>query len=137
MWKFTQLAVLLGIFSCKGGENIGLSLDETLYSVFGHTLFIKPELVSFKEVHLGMDHVEKKFVMISGRVLEIGSHQTYLVLGDHEDRLIVATTSVIGSNDKKMAIGSHIGVVGMVESGKKGMPFLRAHAIHIKGSSKG
>jgi hypothetical protein len=60
-----------------------------------------------------------------------------LVLGDQEDRLIVATTNVIGSGDSNLAIGTDIGVVGTVEAGKKGMPFIRAYAIHLKGSPKG
>lgn len=133
-WYSLMVVFSLVLVSCRRSEKIGLKFDEVFFEFFGETLFIKPELVSFKEVHLGLEQVDKKFVKVTGQVIDLGNHETYIVIGNKEDRLIVATTASYRSSDQKLNVGSNVGVVGVIEAGKKGMPFLRAYAINIQGS---
>ena len=65
--------------------------------------------------------------------MEIGSYQTYMVLSDNTARMLVVLTEIdfydlIGEENLQ---GEEVKILGMVDYGKKGLPYILAKSIIV------
>ena len=129
-FRFCSLLVATLTLGCAGGSEFGREIDSKVFGRSGGTLFEKPEEVSLREVHLSLDKLSHSTVIIQGTVSDVSPHGTYLVLGDESGRLLVMLTSLVLDKGYSQELKHrHLRVLGSIESGKKGLPLLRARAI--------
>ena len=126
------LALLVSLVSCKSGESTGQFCDRLLFQHFGVTVFHKPTLVPMKEVHLESGRLSGKELLVKGVILEMGKNGTYFVISDQTARLLVVLTEL---EDAGVALKNQrprmVQIIGTVQSGKKGLPYLKASSMNI------
>ena len=132
-----RIAVCLGILlfmlsGCKVDSNsIFNSLNSMIFMSFGFSIGNNASSLSIKELRLSGNIIESE-VEVEGQVEEVSSNNTYFVISDQSARLLVVTTDLLpkvrGVVFKK-GKGSTVKVIGKVEIGKKGLPFLKASAV--------
>jgi hypothetical protein len=125
------IASIVFIEGCGEKFNPTVFFDKVIFTQIADTIFEKPKIVGFKEIHLSNDFFTDKLVQVKGNVVEKGDLGTFIILGEGDDRLIVATTDLVREFRQRIYIGHSISVLGTVETGKKGMPFLRAQSIKL------
>lgn len=115
---------------CVKTEEIPTTLDRLAFQYIGGTLFTNPETMTLKEIHLDSGSLGGREIIIEGRVAEVSPHSTYVVLTDDTARMLVVLTDITTD-----AVGAHNGhptalrVLGTIEAGKKGLPFVRAISV--------
>lgn len=124
-----SLVLLSGCFKT---EEMPGRVDRWSFHRFGGTLFGNPDLLTLKEIHLDTGTLTGREVIVEGHVAEVSKHGTYLVLKDTTARLLVVLTdmeaaSALLSDEKPKALR----VLGTVESGKKGLPYLKARSVNF------
>ena len=125
--------VLFSCLTCYGCnfqvESIPKTIDLNSFSWIGSTLFADPPTVSMKEVHLESTLLLGREVIVEGKVIELGDFGTYLVLADEGARMLVVITEIGELELRPEDIGqANIRVLGSVNNGKKGLPYIQARA---------
>lgn len=126
--------IILGIFlvSCNRLDEIKSSIDRLSFETTGGTVFSNPTTVTTKEIHFDTGKLVGVPVILTGRVEELGSHHTHITLSDSSGRLLVVMTELSESDQYfKDTSKPNIKVFGVIERGKKGLPFLQASAIKL------
>lgn len=118
------------VVGCFRAEELPGRIDRWSFHRFGGTLVGSPDLLTLKEIHLDTGTLTGKEVIVQGEVGEVGKHGTYLVLKDSSARLLVVLTDLDATSALLVPGGSTttLRILGVIESGKKGMPFLRARS---------
>jgi hypothetical protein len=132
MRKLVSLAFLAVVLTgCWQRESLPHLVDHISFRWIGGTLFTNPDLLTMKEIHLDNGTLSGREIIIEGKVAEVSPHGTYLVLIDDTARMLVVLTDMQGAQtylnaEKPKALR----VLGTVESGKKGLPQIRAHSLN-------
>ncbi len=124
------LVLTMGQIGCKKIQVIKDDLDELSFSWTGGTVFGDPFQVTTKQLHFDTGDLFGKDVILEGDIQVRGVASTHLVMSDQEGRILVVLTSVDDSYhflDK--AEVNHVKVLGRLERGKKGLPYLLAKAV--------
>ena len=122
--------------SCDGGGLIG-NIDHFSFCKWGTTIFTDPQQVSLKEIHLDTGNLLGRTIVIEGKLQDIGKHLTHIVVDDNTARMLVVLTHMrsaeekIGNTPPKM-----VKILGVVERGKKGLPYVSAIAINKEPNQK-
>ena len=124
--------LLLVVLGCKDDSNgIFSSLNSLVFKSFGFSIGNNASSLSIKELRLSGNIIESE-VEIEGQVEEVSANNTYFVISDQTARLLVVTTDLLPKVRDvvfQSGKGSNVKVIGKVEIGKKGLPFLKASAI--------
>lgn len=122
----------LFLISCDKGREIKRDLDYLSFRVIGGTLFEKPNIVTTKELHFDTGRMIGREVIIEGKISDVGKYDTYLVLSDDVGRMLVVLTHIEEAGDiLSRAKGGQLKVLGTVERGKKGLPYILAKSIKL------
>ena len=106
------------------------SLDRAVFSRSGKFLFSSYAPITLKEIHLGLEELRGKKVLIEGKVVESGKHHTFFVMEDDSARMLVVLTRFPNIlPDLGTRQGKNVKVLGIVGNGKKGLPVVMASAI--------
>ncbi|MBI2602011.1 MAG: hypothetical protein HYW48_03055 [Deltaproteobacteria bacterium] len=103
-------------------------IDNKSFQSLGATVFSEPEEVSIKQIHLDNTPMVGRQVVIEGEIVDVGKYLTYVVVSDESARMLVILTGLQGFTVKENR-NLRVKILGMVERGKKGIPYVRAHAI--------
>ena len=125
---FKQLLFLALLSSCNNSSVS--SVDSSVFTWTGGTLFSDPILVNSKDIHLDSGHLLGQSVVFEGKVVSKGDYNTHFVLSDKLGRMIVVLTDL---NDKKLVAlkqSKNIKVLGVVERKSKGYPYISARALN-------
>lgn len=130
---YVVLILLYTSFGCKQGKELQKYVDYQAFEHIGGTLFSTPSQVTMKEIHLDKGLLFGREVMLKGQIIEIGSYQTYMVLSDNTARMLVVLTDLdfydtIGEENLQ---GKEVKILGMVDYGKKGLPYILAKSIVV------
>ena len=134
MARISCALLLLSLsLSCKQGLQLKKYIDYQSFETIGGTLFSTPSQVTMKEIHLDKGLLFGQEVMLKGTIMEIGSYQTYMVLSDNTARMLVVLTELdfyelIGEENLQ---GEEVKILGMVDYGKKGLPYILAKSIIV------
>lgn len=107
------------------------TLDSFVFKTAGVTLLSNPSSVSIKELRLSGNKADSE-VVVEGKIEERSENSTYFVISDDSARMLVVTTELAPKMAEiafKSPANSVVRVIGKVEIGKKGLPFLKASAI--------
>lgn len=123
--------LLAGIGCQREVGGLMRQVERLAFQTSGFSVLSNPATVSIKELRLSGNKLETQ-VVVEGRVEEFSKNSTYFVISDDSARLLVVTTDLppkVSSIVYKGGRGSWVKVIGKVEIGKKGLPFLRASSV--------
>lgn len=127
--KLLPILLFVGVVSCKA--QIKEELDYFVYDKSGFTVFSEPKVVNTKDLHIesGVDVGES--VVVEGEVVSWGEYKTHFVLNDKFGSLLVVTTDLPHLDKIAEFEGGKVKVkvLGVVERGKKGLPFVQAKVL--------
>ena len=116
--------------SCHSLQDVGQGLDTWSFAQTGGTIFGNPFQVTTKQLHFDTGELFGKDIVLEGKVEYFGAAFTHLLLADKEGKVLVVTTSLPELyKDFDKAIGPRIRILGRLERGKKGLPYLMARAV--------
>lgn len=128
--RFCLLGLAWFLGGCQDKLPVSQAIDRRVFEHFGSTLFSDPDLMTTKELHFDTGRHLGREVVVEGSVLDLGEHGTHIVVKDDFGRLLVVTTDIGGvSNDMLIKENQPLRVLGVVERGKKGLPYIYARAI--------
>lgn len=112
-------------------KNLHDRLDMLSFEKFGGTLFSNPTQVSTKDILFDGSPLSGAPVIIEGHAAEVDKHRTYLIIQDNFGRLLVVLTNVSNSPlvGKGLSGSMRIRILGSIDHGKKGLPFLIARSL--------
>ena len=118
--------------ACNGTETITTLVDRLMFQHAGGTLFTNPGTITMKEIHLEGVALKGKEVVIEGKVVEVSSHYTYIVIADDQARMLVVLTGIESAGPLlKAAVPHNVKVLGVIESGQKGLPYVMARSLNV------
>lgn len=137
--RFVVLVLfLLSAVGCqREASGLKRQIERFAFQISGLSVLGNPATVSIKELRLSGNKLETQ-VVIEGKVEEFSENSTYFVISDESARLLVVTTDLPPKTSNvvyKGGTGSKVKVIGKVEIGKKGLPFLRASSVTSGSSS--
>jgi hypothetical protein len=124
------LLLALSSISCQKVQGLKDSIDETSFSWTGGTVFGEPFQVTTKQLHFDTGDLFGKDVILEGDIMERDTVSTHLVMADQDGRILVVLTGV---DDSYRILGqesvNRVKILGRLERGKKGLPYLLAKAV--------
>ncbi|MCX6129060.1 MAG: hypothetical protein NTX25_08375 [Proteobacteria bacterium] len=131
--RFGSYFLAVSVFclcGCIKIETAKNSVDELSFAWTGGTVFTEPFQVTTKQLHFDTGDLFGRDVILEGEIEERGESSTHLVMSDQEGRILVVLTAVDNSYKflNKPNI-NHVKVLGRLERGKKGLPYLLAKAV--------
>ena len=113
------------VSSCSGS---GLSsLDRQFFNWTGKTILRGSQLLSLKQIHLGVIGREKNLTLVRGEIDFVDDLGTYLVIKDDTTKLIVDISQLKISEAKyRRQITGSVEVIGVVDREHRGLPSLKA-----------
>lgn len=132
---FAAITLMIGIAGCS---KLGERIDRFAFESFGGTLVSSPKEVTVKEIHLDNGMLLGKKIIVEAAVVSIGEHSTHVVVADHSARLLVVTTELANAPELlENAKPKSFRVLGTLERGKKGLPYVLASAIALNSEAGG
>lgn len=135
MLRSLLLCLVFFSLGCNEVDSLKRYVDYASFKVIGGTLFSDPNQVTTKEIHFDSGRLLGREVIVEGQVLSYGKFDTYLVLSDESGRMLVVLTHIVGVDSdvedtiKRQQNRSVLRVLGSVERGKKGLPYLLARSV--------
>lgn len=121
---------LLTLASCHSVQNLSAGVDTWSFAHTGGTIFGNPFQVTTKQLHFDTGELFGKEIVLEGKVEYFGAAFTHLLLADKEGKVLVVTTELPESyKEFSQEINPRIRILGRLERGKKGLPYLLAHAV--------
>lgn len=130
------IGMLLGLVGCFRVDQLPAAVDGWAFFKMGGTFFVNPDALTLKEIHLDTGSLTGREVIVEGQVADVSSHGTYLVLKDETARMLVVLTEMEDAGPLLKSLQPKaLRVMGTVETGKKGLPFVRARAVNQPGDA--
>ncbi|MES2746386.1 MAG: hypothetical protein V4655_13225 [Bdellovibrionota bacterium] len=124
------LVAALALSACQSASDLGTNLDTWSFSRTGGTVFTSPFQVTTKQLHFDTGELFGKDIVLEGDVEYFGAAFTHLLLADKEGKMLVVTTNLTDSyKEFGETKAARIRVLGRLERGKKGLPYLMARAV--------
>ncbi|MFW7378050.1 MAG: hypothetical protein ACOH5I_04520 [Oligoflexus sp.] len=135
--SFLLIFISLTLVSCDKGYKLRRNLDYLSFQMVGGTVFEKPNSVTTKELHFDTGRMIGREVVIEGKIVDLGKFDTYLVLSDGVGRMLIVLTHIEEAGDiLTRSKNRQLKVLGTVERGKKGLPYILAKSIKLVKKSK-
>ncbi|MBC7533622.1 MAG: hypothetical protein H7318_18805 [Oligoflexus sp.] len=116
--------------SCHSVQSLGTGLDTWSFAQTGGTIFGSPFQVTTKQLHFDTGELFGKDIVLEGNVEYFGVAFTHLLLADKEGKVLVVTTELPESyKEFGKDHNPRIRILGRLERGKKGLPYLLARAV--------
>lgn len=117
---------------CTRLERAEEGVDRWSFGLTGGTVFSEPFQVTTKQLHFDTGKLFGQDVVLEGKIERKGEAGTHLVLSDAEGRILVVMTQLESSfrELEDPAVGG-LRVLGRLERGKKGLPYLLAKAVKV------
>lgn len=128
----TLFVAVISMTACQSAKNIGEGLDNWSFARTGGTIFGSPFQVTTKQLHFDTGELFGKDLVLEGDVEYFGASFTHLLMADGEGRMLVVTTGLPETNQAFAELKSaRVRVLGRLERGKKGLPYLMARSVDI------
>lgn len=135
---FIIMTWVLTLSACWGRDDLATHADKMAFELAGTTIFHQPTMTSMKEIHLDNGVLTGREIVVEGQLLELSANSTFAVLTDDDARLLVVLTDLEDAGPALRRDNAKIlRVMGTVETGKKGLPYLKARAINIMRGKEG
>lgn len=132
-----SLFLALNLMSCDKISQLRQDFDYLSFRVVGGTVFNKPNTVTTKELHFDIGRLIGREVILEGKIVDLGKYDTYLVLSDGVGRMLVVLTHIEEAGDiLNRSKNRQLKVLGSVERGKKGLPYILAKSVKLVKKTK-
>ncbi|MBF0442624.1 MAG: hypothetical protein HQK54_12025 [Oligoflexales bacterium] len=134
-----SMTVIVSLVLSGCGLNIRDNLDYISFNLLGKTYLKSRKSINTKEAHFNSDELLGKEVIITGNVESIGKFYTHLLVKDDTGKILVVLTQIESAEkdlDLKKSDNKKVKVLGTIERGKRGLPFLMAKAIRVETPEK-
>lgn len=126
----TLVLALFLLSACQKYEESKALVDEWSFTLTGGTLFSEPFQVTTKQLHFDTGELFGKDLVFEGKIEETGEDTTHLVMADTEGRILIVLTPVEDAYKiLQKNPGPNLRVLGRLERGKKGLPYILAKAV--------
>jgi hypothetical protein len=117
--------------SCSFVERVEESMDHGFFGIFGSTLISRVDLLTIKEIHFDTGVLYGRKIIVEGVIREVGNYGTFLIVEDSHGKILIALTQMSRSASelRGFEVGQAVRVLGTVENGKKGFPYLKANKL--------
>lgn len=139
MRNISYFFIIISFFltGCQKLNPIRDSIDDVSFKWSGGTVFSNPQQLTTKELHFDTGNLLGRSVIIEGDIVLTGNYFTHVVLSDASGRMLIVLTQMEDAEDiLKRKKPSRLKVLGTVERGKKGLPFILARSLSPIDSSK-
>jgi hypothetical protein len=119
--------LFLFLSGCQQVATFSQACDRFSFTTLGMTFFSSPVQVSLKRLHLDFGSLFGRLVVVEGDLLEVGEFSTFAVLHDEDHRLLVVLT---GCHQKLSQGPMRLRVMGLLQNGDKGYPYVQARAFY-------
>ena len=133
--RFLSLFFIFLLSACKLDRSGNDWIDRLSFEISGTTIVSKARQVSLKEVLLDSGLLAGRSVIVEGQVEEWNPLGTYLILNDESARVLVVLTKL--GRPEEATFSEPLGrmkILGLVQSGKRGLPFIQATVLREGGS---
>ena len=113
-----------------GFDDMAGLTDKWIFKCVGMTPLTTAETVTMKEIHLDNGSLLGREVIVRGNVVVRSKHATHIVWADETARLLIVLTDIESYDILDNDAPDVVSVLGTVESGKKGLSFIRATSLH-------
>lgn len=124
------------LLGCSAGQIAG-RVDSWCFGFVGRTVFSDPFKVTTKQLHFDTGELFGKDVVFEGYITEKGELSTYAVIKDEEGRMLVVLSQIDDAYkilDRKDV--AYVRVLGRLERGKKGLPYILGKSIKASSPKK-
>jgi|GEM_PF-5693563 len=129
MKKMIHIFMLSALF-CSCSKSGLSSLDRSFFHWTGKTILRGSQLLSLKQIHLGVIGREKNLTLVRGNVDFVDDLGTYLVLKDETTKLIIDISQLnISERKSRSDISGPVEVIGTVDREHRGLPSLKAKGL--------
>lgn len=113
-------------------------IDKLWFNYLGNTAFTDAGLITTKELHLDSGVLLGKKIIFEGEVISKGQYDTFVLMKDSYGRILVVLTNVVSAEKalQKENQPYKLRVLGVVERGKKGLPYIMALSMSAKEIAK-
>ncbi len=130
MRSFLAFFAALPLFGCQSIDEVSRGLDAWSFSHTGGTVFSSPFQVTTKQLHFDTGELFGKDIILEGDVDYFGESFTHLLVSDKEGKMLVVMTDLTDSYQEFQKVKSaKVRVLGRLERGKKGLPYLMARSV--------
>ncbi len=120
----------LSLSSCQSIDEVSRGVDAWSFSHTGGTVFSSPFQVTTKQLHFDTGELFGKDIVLEGDVEYFGESFTHLLMVDKEGKMLVVTTELMDTyQDFRNIKTARVRVLGRLERGKKGLPYLLARSV--------
>ena len=124
------LASVLVFSSCYDKLTLTSYVDRKSFEITGATIFSQPGKITTKEIHFASGNLLGREIVIEGNIVKTGKFYTHLVLTDESGRMLIVLTKIEDAEEiLKGKKPDKIKVLGTIERGKKGLPYVLAKSL--------
>ena len=127
---FVVAFAALPLMACQSLDEVSNGLDAWSFAHTGGTVFASPFQVTTKQLHFDTGELFGKDIILEGDVDYFGASFTHLLVSDKEGKMLVVTTDLTDTyKDFAGVKTARVRVLGRLERGKKGLPYLLARSV--------
>ncbi len=129
MQRFYLILILSSLVTSCSGSGLS-SIDRVFFQWTGKTVLRGSQLLSLKQIHLGVIGRKKNLTLVRGEVDFVDELGTYLVVKDPTTKLVVDITQLkIAEAKHRRDIRGSVEIIGTVDREHRGLPSLRAKGL--------
>jgi hypothetical protein len=122
---------------CDKSVPLRAEIDYKSFEWSGGTIFTEPPRANMKQLHFDSGDFLGQEVIVEGKVTQVGQYYTHMLMEDEMGKMLVVLTQIDTAEEMfKEEKPKVVQVLGSVERGKKGLPFVFARSINILESAK-
>ena len=128
---FVFIGLFIVLIGCESQFSFTEKIDHYFFKLSGGTIFSDPGQLTTKELHFDTGSLLGQEIIVEGDVVKTGKYHTHLVITDGSGRMLVVLTQ-IGETEKIFQddFPKKLKVLGTLERGKKGLPYILAKSIN-------
>lgn len=118
------------LLSCYGKRPISSLMDQYWFNLTGSTFLSETPELPLKAIQFDNGSLIGREIIIEGSIVKVGQFLSHMVLADNTGRMLVVLTDIVEAG--KLIGPSENGsmrILGTVERGKKGLPFVQAKSL--------
>lgn len=130
------VSALFLLIGCTAREpDFKTRVNLSLFEYFGSVFLLDVKEVTAKDIHLAAGTLDVGLLILRGEIVSVDKFYTSLVVSDKTGRILAILTDIDDIDEKlsKKATGP-ISLLGQLDQGKKGLPFLKVKSIYVESS---
>jgi hypothetical protein len=122
------------LFSCSDLKTYENRIDNYFFRNLGTLLFSNAKNVTAKEMHLDGGQLIGIKIIVKGKIVKIGAHNTYMLIDDQSTKVLAVLTELVPEDDEAwLKESTNVTLFGTMKRGYKGFPYVLVDAVQKNG----